>query len=416
MKWTIYAKDISKSVEHVVRRLKLLDVDVEVKFREDGFIVDENPSFALAVGVNPKYGDKAPVKVREDIFAKLKTTDTYKDLDDFSLAKFCRIPADFTALYLGAEQKLCINGKLNCCDLAVIPNDFALCKTYFEMYVVSKIYHYKKIYSISYLKLFGVEEEEIAAQCFSLSQNNVKLKYDTKYCDTVISIIDYTSKQQNITGGEKNAAPQTQPVEDAVENKEYSYQYQPFLHSDARQSDLCLAVCQALTKKYANEIYCYEDISLQQTVVELLTLKNKMVSLAESVTGGLAASKLVEIPGASTVLMESAVTYTNAAKIIRLGVKDYTLEKYTAVSEHVARQMAEGALRSLKTDFALSVTGYAQTENSLDLRDDLCYICIAGAQSPVSLHSLNIKGERNEVREILSNCALFYLLKYLRTN
>ena len=85
----------------------------------------------------------------------------------------------------------------------------------------------------------------------------------------------------------------------------------------------------------------------------------RRIATAESCTGGLIAALLTEIPGASDVLERGFVTYSNEAKIELLGVPADLIAAHGAVSEPVARAMAEGALRASKADIAVSVTGVA---------------------------------------------------------
>ena len=99
--------------------------------------------------------------------------------------------------------------------------------------------------------------------------------------------------------------------------------------------------------------------SLEETVVELLAEKNYTVTTAESCTGGLIAGTLVNAAGASDVLNEGYVTYSNEAKERLAGVRHDTLERYGAVSEQTAREMAEGAAKAAGADAALSATGIA---------------------------------------------------------
>jgi len=89
----------------------------------------------------------------------------------------------------------------------------------------------------------------------------------------------------------------------------------------------------------------------------------KTVTVAESCTGGLLASCLTDIAGASSWFQRSYVTYANQAKIEELGVDPEELAKKGAVSAQVAIQMAQGALRRAKADFAISVTGIAGPTN-----------------------------------------------------
>lgn len=84
-----------------------------------------------------------------------------------------------------------------------------------------------------------------------------------------------------------------------------------------------------------------------------------MITTAESCTGGLLAVALTEVPGSSTVVERGFVTYSNTSKIEMLGVSEITLSTYGAVSEEVAREMAEGALSHSAAQVAISITGIA---------------------------------------------------------
>lgn len=83
------------------------------------------------------------------------------------------------------------------------------------------------------------------------------------------------------------------------------------------------------------------------------------IATAESCTGGLIAGALTDVAGSSDVFDRGFVTYSNAAKVEMLGVRPETLAAHGAVSEEVAREMAEGALRHSQATMAVSVTGIA---------------------------------------------------------
>jgi nicotinamide-nucleotide amidase len=109
----------------------------------------------------------------------------------------------------------------------------------------------------------------------------------------------------------------------------------------------------------APHIYGMEDEELEAVVVRLLTERKATLAVAESCTGGCIAHRITNVPGASAVLLAGLVTYSNAAKQKFLGVQAETLARHGAVSEPVAREMAEGARRQTQADYALSVTGIA---------------------------------------------------------
>lgn len=94
-------------------------------------------------------------------------------------------------------------------------------------------------------------------------------------------------------------------------------------------------------------------------IVEYLIEKKYTISVAESLTGGLVCSMLCEVPGASQVLLEGIVAYTNQSKTSRLGVKVETLNTYTAISKETAKEMAQGVRKNLNSTIGIATTGLA---------------------------------------------------------
>lgn len=109
----------------------------------------------------------------------------------------------------------------------------------------------------------------------------------------------------------------------------------------------------------SGNIFGVDDEELEGVIVRLLTEQKKTLAVAESCTGGCIANRITNVPGASSVLLAGLVTYSNEAKQQFLGVRAETLAQHGAVSEAVAREMAEGARSRTQADFALSVTGIA---------------------------------------------------------
>ncbi|MEZ5502527.1 MAG: CinA family nicotinamide mononucleotide deamidase-related protein [Halioglobus sp.] len=101
------------------------------------------------------------------------------------------------------------------------------------------------------------------------------------------------------------------------------------------------------------------DVSLAQRLLELLRDRGASVTTAESCTGGLIASMLTRIPGASDAFHAGFVTYSNAVKHAVLGVRNDTLAAHGAVSEAVVKEMALGALQRAGADYAIAVSGIA---------------------------------------------------------
>ena len=109
----------------------------------------------------------------------------------------------------------------------------------------------------------------------------------------------------------------------------------------------------------AGSVYSADEEEIEAVIVRLLTERRQTLALAESCTGGCVGHRITNVAGASAVLLADLVTYSNMAKERFLGVDPRALAAYGAVSEPVARQMAEGARRQTGADYGLSLTGIA---------------------------------------------------------
>lgn len=108
-----------------------------------------------------------------------------------------------------------------------------------------------------------------------------------------------------------------------------------------------------------DSIYGTGTDRLEELVVKMLTAAHKTIAVAESCTGGTIANRITNISGSSEVFINGCVTYSNESKVRLLGVRDETLKTHGAVSEEVAREMAEGIRTRSKADFGISTTGIA---------------------------------------------------------
>jgi len=124
-----------------------------------------------------------------------------------------------------------------------------------------------------------------------------------------------------------------------------------------------------------------------------------MVATAESCTGGLIAGALTEVPGSSDVVDRGFVTYSNEAKTEMLGVPAAMIAAHGAVSEEVARAMAEGALARSRAQVAVSVTGIAGPGGgSVDKPVGLVWFGCASANGHTKTVSRNLAGDRTAIR------------------
>ncbi len=110
-------------------------------------------------------------------------------------------------------------------------------------------------------------------------------------------------------------------------------------------------------------IYSYDDEELNEVVVRILKEKGLTIASAESCTGGMFASAITDVPGASEVLSSSYVTYSPESKIDEVGVPAETIERFGVVSKETAEAMAAGTKKRSGADIAISITGYAGPES-----------------------------------------------------
>lgn len=146
---------------------------------------------------------------------------------------------------------------------------------------------------------------------------------------------------------------------------------------------------------------------------ELLKNNNLTIATAESCTGGMIASQITNVSGSSNFFGTGVVTYSNEAKMKLIGVKKETLEKYGAVSEQTASEMAEGVLKLGEADVSVAVTGIAgPTGGTAEKPVGLVYIGVSGKKGTFAYKN-NFVGNRDEVRRQTVNKAFQIVYDYL---
>ncbi|MDB6137656.1 MAG: CinA-like protein, partial [Verrucomicrobiaceae bacterium] len=153
---------------------------------------------------------------------------------------------------------------------------------------------------------------------------------------------------------------------------------------------------------------------IEQVVVDMLKARSQSVATAESCTGGDLASRLTNVSGASSVFGHGFITYANEAKSQHLGVEPALLQQHGAVSELVARAMAEGALRVSGADHALSCTGIAgPTGGSEGKPVGTVFIALASKNESTVVRKLFFPGARDRFKMMTTQSALEMLRRRL---
>ena len=130
----------------------------------------------------------------------------------------------------------------------------------------------------------------------------------------------------------------------------------------------------------------------------MLEKAGKTLAVAESCSGGMLASTLVSVPGSSAWFLEGCVTYSNAAKMRRLGVSEKTLASHGAVSRETALEMAQGMRQSAGADLALATTGIAGPSGGTGEKPvGLVYVALS-CETGEYVHEMHFAGDRERIR------------------
>ena len=138
-------------------------------------------------------------------------------------------------------------------------------------------------------------------------------------------------------------------------------------------------------------------MSLFQKLHDLCLAKNISIASAESCTGGLLASKITSVSGASSFFKGGVIAYQNDVKINLLGVSELIINKKTEVSSQVAEEMAKGVRKKLLVDFAVATTGYAGPAGGSELHPlGTVFFAVSSKKKTISNRFL-FKGDRESV-------------------
>lgn len=148
-------------------------------------------------------------------------------------------------------------------------------------------------------------------------------------------------------------------------------------------------------------------MDINQKLVDYLIKNNLKISFSESMTGGMLASSIIDVPGASNVIEESFVTYSNESKNRILNVDDNTIKKYGIVSIEVSEQMVIGLSKITKANVLAGVTGYAD-------KGIVCYSVMI--EEKVYSEKKTFKGKRNTVRKAAVSEILNKIYNLLEVN
>lgn len=173
--------------------------------------------------------------------------------------------------------------------------------------------------------------------------------------------------------------------------------------------------CEQFIRENQQWVIEYQQLTLEKQIVNLLQKRRWKISFAESCTGGMLASTIVNVSGASLIFEESFVTYSNEAKIKTLEVSKNIIQKHTVYSPEVAEAMAEGLYRKTKANICISVTGRAggETKVEADGTFDFAIFVHFGEKEYMQVEHHQVVGSRNDVRKMQTTYILWRTLLLL---
>lgn len=286
------------------------------------------------------------------------------------LDKLCVAPESFNHYSSSFGYQCACYGEYKKSHIYIIPDDYKECSVILDNYIKKDLF--KGVVGLSKytFKLFGLSEIEIHKKV-SLFNSIAEFRVQTSNLDSKVDITFPPKCARSVI---------TKVVTD-------------------------------FKAAFSDFIYATSDISLFKSAVDLLKSLNKTLSVAESITGGLISSSIVDIAGASSVLVEGVTTYSISSKCKRLGINPHYIDEHGVVSQQVAQQMALG-LRNNGTDIAISTTGYAGPLSEDGKPVGLCYIGVA-TEKGVSVYRNIFAGDRNSIRAQAANTAMYLIIKHI---
>ena len=378
----ILAKDYSQAVAYLCDKLEaeLAEFDLflsKSKASQTKYITDSIGCQALimigSVGDScTQFADTFQLPMFYDSFAESKVI-AYCNLTGTELPaphvmdKLCVAPESFIHFASVYGYQCTCYGEYKKTHVYMIADDLCECSVVYDNYLCKDLFKNNLATQRYVFKVFGLAKSDVLARLDKLGKY-VSQKCETSNLDTKI-VLDFPPKCAKSTVSETLAH---------------------------------------FKKLFGDYIYANADQTLAKTVVDLLNSLGKTLSVAESITGGLIASSIVDIAGASSVLHEGVVSYSNGSKSSRLNINPHFIDEHGAVSQQVALNMAQG-LRQNGSDIAISTTGFAgPTADNGQL--GLCYIGIS-TEKGASVYKNVFSGDRNAIRVQAANMALFLAYK-----
>ncbi len=179
------------------------------------------------------------------------------------------------------------------------------------------------------------------------------------------------------------------------------------------EADLAL-IERGVVERLRRNIFGYDDDTLEGMIGALLTKQKRTISVAESLTGGLVADRITNVPGSSAYFERGVIAYSNRAKTELLGVPDAVIREHGAVSREVALLMAQGIRRASGTDIGLATTGIAGPSGGTAAKPvGTVFIAVSDGKRSIC-RDFAFKWDRRRVKEITTEWSLELTRRFLK--
>jgi len=174
------------------------------------------------------------------------------------------------------------------------------------------------------------------------------------------------------------------------------------------------AFARVVAERHEDTLFSTDGSTVDEQVARMLLKRQWAIAVAESCTGGELAARLTGPAGASQYVAGGVVVYANEAKVALAGVDPRLIEEHGAVSEQVARALAEGVRARMGTDVGVGVTGVAGPGGGTEAKPvGLVWLSVAGPEGAVIVRSVNLPGSRADVRDRATTVALHLIRRLL---
>lgn len=359
--------------EHITKQISNLEADLIVVIGENISSRNANIKKTIASIVGQEFikNNLAESTVKA-FYAESNIPVLFDSENEFYLPS----AANLLPVKISALQSFIVTGKNK--TFVFIPGELDVVKYVFDNYLQDYIkQRLTTRYAITTIKTFGISEKDIYSTLSDLIKNKYKILFLTYPNNLELSIV--------------------------------------IRYNENLSNEIVADVVQKVYERLNKYIYAGEEVSIVQRAVDLLTIGNRKLAVAETITGGNISTSLIKnCNNITSCLLESIVCTNESSLASRLRVSPAILSQYGVVSVESAYEMAAGLLDTSNADIVLTTSGLIDYEEN-DKIGKLCYIAVGNADG-IHVYKNVLYGSREQVIDSLTQTAFFYLIKNIKQN